>query len=259
MKIKNFLLAAAGLTIMHSSCEVVKKSNRPKNFQYENLKNSIIPDSYSATDTTNIFDEIDFIAESDSLYAVFHRMDTLWKTDLSALKKIKPKDETSKKMIREEVNIINQNIKNLASFLKSKSTSPRSKCREKECPLLAEVVKSKQLMYLYIGGELKDSFAVSTGVAPRETPNMNVRASGPVFIKYTSTKYPEGDYKGLGNMPYAVFIKGGYAIHGTTPGNFVKLGKKASHGCIRLHPDDAKLFYELVSIVGLDNTWVIVR
>jgi lipoprotein-anchoring transpeptidase ErfK/SrfK len=186
-------------------------------------------------------------------------MDTLWKTDLATLKKIKPKDETSKKIIREEANNINQNDKNLASFLKSKGTSSRSKCREKECPLLAEVVKSKQLMYLYIGGELKDSFAVSTGIPRRETPDMNVRASGPVFIKYTSTKYPEGDYKGLGNMPYAVFVKGGYAIHGTTPGYFLKLGKKASHGCIRLHPDNAKLFYELVNIIGVNNTWVIVR
>jgi lipoprotein-anchoring transpeptidase ErfK/SrfK len=57
-------------------------------------------------------------------------------------------------------------------------------------------------------------------------------------------------------MPYAVFIRGGYAIHGTTPGNFSKLGTRASHGCIRLHPDNAKLFNELVKRVGLENTWV---
>jgi hypothetical protein len=258
MKIIKLLLASFGLMIMHSSCEVVKKSSRLRNFQYENFKARVIFDS-SPADKTNVFDEIDLIAESDSLYTLFHRMDTLWRNDLAELKKIKSPDKTRKKIIKEEVDIINQNIKYLSSFLKNKTASTKSKCREKECPLLAEVVKSKQLMYLYVGGELKDSFAVSTGIFGRETPDMNVKASGPVFVKYTSTKYPEGDYKGLGNMPYAVFVKGGYAIHGTTPGNFVKLGTRASHGCIRLHPDNAKIFYELVNIVGLDHTWVIVR
>ena len=57
-------------------------------------------------------------------------------------------------------------------------------------------------------------------------------------------------------MPYAIFIKGGYAIHGTTPGNFLKLGHRASHGCIRLHPDNARKLFELVNSYGLQNTWV---
>jgi hypothetical protein len=50
---------------------------------------------------------------------------------------------------------------------------------------------------------------------------LNVRGSGPIFKKYTSKKFSGGNYEGLANMPYAVFIKGGYAIHGTTTGNFV--------------------------------------
>lgn len=83
--------------------------------------------------------------------------------------------------------------------------------------------------------------------------------TGPVFTHYTSKKFPGGDFQGLGNMPYAVFVKGGYAIHGTTPGNFARLGHPASHGCIRLHPENAKVFYELVVRVGLRNTWVTVK
>ena len=63
----------------------------------------------------------------------------------------------------------------------------------------------------------------------------------------------------MGNIPYAVFVKGGYAIHGTTPGNFSKLGTEASHGCIRLHPDHGRVFYELVRLIGLSNTWVKVQ
>lgn len=100
---------------------------------------------------------------------------------------------------------------------------------------------------------------MSTGKGKYETPELNLRPSGPVFIKYTSRKFPGGNYQGLGNMPYAVFLRGGYAIHGTTPGNFPKLGTKASHGCIRLHPDNAKIFNELVKVIGLENTWVSVK
>ena len=60
-------------------------------------------------------------------------------------------------------------------------------------------------------------------------------------------------------MPYAVFLQGGYAIHGTTMGNFLKLGTKASHGCIRLHPDNAKVFNALVKTVGLQETWISIK
>lgn len=258
MKAINLVIGSAALMMIYSSCEVAKK-NRAKNFRYESFKSSALPATPSPADTTNVFEAIELSTESDSDYVLFHRIDTLWKNDLVELKKIKPADKAEKKIIREEVKVINDNIKNLAFFLKGKSSSTKSNCSEKECPLVAEIVKAKQLMYLYIGGELKDSFAVSTGIPGRETPNINMRASGPVFTRYTSTKYPEGDYKGLGNMPYAVFVKSGYAIHGTTQGNFAKLGKKASHGCIRLHPDNAKLFYDLVKIFGLNNTWVIVK
>jgi lipoprotein-anchoring transpeptidase ErfK/SrfK len=64
---------------------------------------------------------------------------------------------------------------------------------------------------------------------------------------------------GLGNMPYVVFIRGGYAIHGTTSGNFSLLGKTASHGCIRLHPTNAKLFYDLVQKYSLNETWITIQ
>lgn len=258
MKIAGILIAYAALIMMHSSCEVAKK-NRVKNFRYENFKSSALAVTPYHEDTMNVFEAIDFSPENDSGYVLFHRIDTLWSNDLAELKKIKPENKAEKKVIRAEVKVINRNIKDLASFLNGKNSLLKSDCSEKECPLVAEIVKEKQLMYLYIDGELKDSFAVSTGIPGRETPNMNMRISGPVFTRYTSTKYPEGDYKGLGNMPYAVFVKSGYAIHGTTQGNFAKLGKKASHGCIRLHPDNAKLFYDLVKIFGLNNTWVIVR
>jgi lipoprotein-anchoring transpeptidase ErfK/SrfK len=132
-------------------------------------------------------------------------------------------------------------------------------CRKEGCSIFAEVDKSTQVMNVYVSGELRHTFPVSTGRPGHPTPDLDLRPQGPLYVKYRSTKYPEGDYQGLGNMPYAVFLKGGYAIHGTTPGSFKKLGTRASHGCIRLHPEDAKVFYELVKSIGLENTWVTVR
>jgi lipoprotein-anchoring transpeptidase ErfK/SrfK len=52
-------------------------------------------------------------------------------------------------------------------------------------------------------------------------------------------------------MPYSIFFRGGYAIHGT--GDLKALGRPASHGCIRLHPENAKTLYNLVSSVGAKN------
>lgn len=55
-------------------------------------------------------------------------------------------------------------------------------------------------------------------------------------------------------MPWSVFFQGGYAIHGTTAVR--RLGQPASNGCVRLHPKDAKVFYQLVRANGLENTTV---
>ena len=135
----------------------------------------------------------------------------------------------------------------------------RGECQKEGCGVFAEVDKSDQVMYVYVSGELQYTFAISSGKSGHDTPDFNLRPSGPLYKKYTSTKYPDGDYQGLGNMPYAVFLRSGYAIHGTTPGRFKMLGTPASHGCIRLHPEDAKTFFDLVSSVGVKNTWVTVH
>ena len=87
---------------------------------------------------------------------------------------------------------------------------------------------------------------------------MDRHPDGRVYTAHTSGKYPGGDYKGLGNMPYAVFIYRSYAIHGTPEGNWKYLGAKASHGCIRIHPDYAQYFNSIVRDAGVANVWVTV-
>ena len=49
-------------------------------------------------------------------------------------------------------------------------------------------------------------------------------------------------------MPYSIFFRGGYAIHGTYA--ISQLGAPASHGCVRLSPEHAKALYEMVQREG---------
>lgn len=132
-------------------------------------------------------------------------------------------------------------------------------CYRNSCAVWAQVVKSEQRMYLYINGSHVATYATSTGVAGHGTPNFDTRPNGRIYDRYTSTKYPGGDYNGLGNMPYAVFISGGFAIHGTGRGNWPYLGRPASHGCIRIHPDNAYYFNRLVRQYGVYNVWITVQ
>lgn len=129
-------------------------------------------------------------------------------------------------------------------------------CQKFDCPVYVLVDKGEQSLSLYIHGSLVHTWSVSTGAPKSETPPWEGHPNGRIYDAYTSKKNPGGDYKGLGNMPYAVFLHGGYAIHGTTEANFKKLGTKASHGCVRVHPDHGKIFNRLVRQYGVAATWV---
>lgn len=233
-----------------------------------------------ASDTSNFMDENEFDPRKDSLSVLLKEIETDLTQDSLQIKKLGINDSgilsaplvvdsvqqaaisdsfTSdiRKIQPDEIKALKYNLAQVKQKDSSQTTS--STLRQKECAVWANIIKSKQMLYLYVNGELSDSFKVSTGDKNHETPLFDIRPSGPVFQKYTSKKYPGGNYKGLGNMPYVVFIKGGYGIHGTTQGNIPKLGKKASHGCIRIHPENAKIFNALVREAGLQNTWITIQ
>ena len=143
-------------------------------------------------------------------------------------------------------------------FTTHSSVAADGNCYRNTCAVWVDIKKSEQRLNLYVKGENVFSWDVSTGMRGYTTPNFNQHPNGRTHISYTSKKYPrEGHYKGLGNMPYSVFIRGGYAIHGT--GNLKNLGKRASHGCIRSPPDKAKILMELVRKHGSKNVWITVR
>jgi len=57
-------------------------------------------------------------------------------------------------------------------------------------------------------------------------------------------------------MPHAIFfMKDGHAIHGSY--EVKSLGKPASHGCVRIAPQNATILYDLVRKNGMENTKVV--
>lgn len=250
--------------LFFQSCETGERKIKSKIDSYEAFRDSVLAENRRfAPDTSNIFDDdISFTPGVDSVNTLLIDIDTMLRQQFSIMEQMDTLINQLKKAenySKQEKEILKENIRILDSFLIKDKSEEEITCKGKECYLYVEIIKSKQLFYLYLDGDLKDSFPVSTGMGKFKTPDLNVRPSGPLFTKYTSRKWPGGNYKGLGNMPYVVFVRGGYAIHGTTPGNFFKLGTPASHGCVRLHPDNGRVFYELVKLIGLSETWVNVR
>ena len=113
--------------------------------------------------------------------------------------------------------------------------------------VVVKVSKSRQTMYVYVDGYLERSYPVSTARGGYSTPSGVYRPTG--FDPY----HRSGRY-GNSPMPYSIFFHGGYAIHGSY--DVYNLGRPASHGCIRLHPDDAAELYGIVR--GSPGTRIVV-
>lgn len=62
-------------------------------------------------------------------------------------------------------------------------------------------------------------------------------------------------------MPWSMFFLGsvGIAIHGATRSEYKDLGRPASHGCIRIHPDNGHLLYNLILSEGGTRSGAVVQ
>jgi lipoprotein-anchoring transpeptidase ErfK/SrfK len=116
--------------------------------------------------------------------------------------------------------------------------------------LVAKVDLSSQTMTVIQNGKVAYRWPVSTARKGYVTPTGSWRAKR-MHRMWHSRKYD------MSPMPYSVFYHRGYAIHGT--GAVSRLGRPASHGCVRLHTANAKTFYSLVRKHGMGNTRVIVQ
>ncbi len=117
-------------------------------------------------------------------------------------------------------------------------------------PLHVEVDLERQEMFVYKGDTLVYFWRVSTAMNGYYTPTGTFRPYHTAAMHY-SKQYDDAP------MPYSVFFKDGFAIHGT---NYVKsLGRRASHGCVRLHPSNANKLYNLVRANGYGNTTIKIK
>lgn len=115
--------------------------------------------------------------------------------------------------------------------------------------ILINIDKAKQRMTVFLDGVDRYEWPVSTGMPGYSTPSGTYTASSMNKIWY-SKQWDNAP------MPHAVFFtKEGHAIHGTN--EVRRLGKPASHGCVRISPKNAATLYALVEENGLDNTEVV--
>ena len=115
--------------------------------------------------------------------------------------------------------------------------------------VLINIDKANQKMTVFLDGLQRYEWPVSTGLRGYTTPSGTYTASSMNEIWY-SKQWDNAP------MPHAVFFtREGHAIHGTN--EIKRLGKPASHGCVRISPQNAATLYALVAKTGLKNTQVV--
>ena len=115
--------------------------------------------------------------------------------------------------------------------------------------ILVNIDKAEQRMTVFIDGVQQYDWPVSTGGPGYATPSGTYSARSMNRMWY-SRQWDNAP------MPHAVFFtKEGHAIHGTQ--EVKRLGSPASHGCVRLAPQNAATLFGLVEEIGLENTQVV--
>ena len=110
------------------------------------------------------------------------------------------------------------------------------------------VNKTTQQISVAVDGKPRWSWKVSTGLTKFDTP------SG-VFTPFRMEEDHYSKEWDDAPMPHAIFFtKDGHAIHGSLEER--RLGRRASHGCVRLSRRNAAKLFALVRANGLANTRV---
>lgn len=96
-----------------------------------------------------------------------------------------------------------------------------------------------------------EHWPVSTGL-----PGRGITPKGTFRPFEMNAKYFSRKFKVI--LPYGIKFQGGNLIHAASKGGMFYLGKRRSHGCVRLNPVHAKILYGLVREAGMKNTKVVV-
>lgn len=115
--------------------------------------------------------------------------------------------------------------------------------------VVAHINKSAQRMQVTIDGKPVYTWKISTGARGYSTPVGE-------YVPYRMHKMWRSRQYDNAPMPHSVFFHKGYAVHGTT--SISRLGRRASHGCVRLHPANAKTFFDLILKHGRARTQITV-
>jgi lipoprotein-anchoring transpeptidase ErfK/SrfK len=114
--------------------------------------------------------------------------------------------------------------------------------------VVVNIDKSAQRMSVSVDGAPRHAWRVSTGLGGG--PPSGTYRPERLARKWYSRKYHWSP------MPHSIFFHKGYAIHGTL--YVSRLGRRASHGCVRLHPRHAAVLFSLVEQEGVGNTTIVV-
>jgi len=114
--------------------------------------------------------------------------------------------------------------------------------------VVVKVDKSAQQLSVTVDGVQRYQWPVSTARMGYRTPN------GTYHPQWLARKWYSREYD-WSPMPYSIFFNEGYAIHGSY--EVSRIGRPASHGCIRLHPENAALLFALVK-EHMDDTTIVV-
>lgn len=109
---------------------------------------------------------------------------------------------------------------------------------------------SEQRMRVYLDNRKLFIWPISSARPGKVTP------VGTYHPQFLSANHKSSLYNNA-PMPWSVFFHGHYAIHGTN--EVSKLGRPASAGCIRLHPEHAKRLFELVQQSDKEDTFIVVQ
>ncbi|MDE2383248.1 MAG: L,D-transpeptidase [Alphaproteobacteria bacterium] len=113
------------------------------------------------------------------------------------------------------------------------------------------VDKVSQHMHVSVDGVQKYDWLVSTGGQGFDTP------SGTFHIFRMEAEHFSQEWDNA-PMPHSMFFTGiGHAIHGSF--HVKALGTRASHGCVRLSPENAAILWDLITKAGFKNNSVVIK